>query len=339
MTSRVCLPAAVTVSRNKRVMRLRVTVVLVVFAAIVGILAWVNPFEKQPEPKKDPPWFYNVTSDEIQTIQLTTQQNSETFSKKGTGWYFEDPVGIPVDINRWGGVPLLVSGPQSQRLLYESIDDPKRFGLDIPSLIIKVTLADGQVLTVIMGDETPDQVAHYAQMEGFPQLFLIDNSWGQVLARIADEPPLPKWYILRNTQRISGLELIQKDVDIEFTKDDQKGWVFKDGFAIDQQRWDEVLPLLVQGPTTMDIVEERVEDPTPYGVAQDSPVITLKFKATTENGVGYNDSVSLILGNKSADGLSQEVYVDGMGIVLRLNTSWTEILHNLALEPPYAAGS
>ncbi len=319
-------------------MGIRVTLVLLVFAAIVGVFAWLNPFSKAPEPKKDAPWFYNLTTDDIQTIQLTTQQNSQTFVKNDNYWYFSDPAGIPVDLNRWGGVPILLSGPQSQRLLYDSIDDIKKFGLDKPSLVIKVTIKDAQVLTVTLGDETPDKVAHYAQMEGFEQLFLIDNSWGQVLMRIANEPPLPKWYILRNPQKISGLELMHKDTSIEFTKDDQLGWVFKDGSAIDPNRWKEVIPLL-QGPKTMEIVKERVEDPTPYGITEESRIISLKFKARTENGVEYNDSESFLLGNDSADGKTQNVYVDGMGVVLLLDSQWTHVLAALGENPPVAKGS
>ncbi len=182
-------------------MKLTTTIVLVFLAVVVGVIVYVNPFRKAPEPETSPPWFYNISSDEIQRIEVRSTEGTVSFVKKDVArWYFEDPENIPVDPDRWGGIPILLSGPQSQRLLYESVDDLEQFGLAQPPTVIAVTLDNGQVLEVRLGDETPDGTAHYAQMGGFPQLFLIDSTWSRVLSRLAKEPPLPKWYIIKNPE-------------------------------------------------------------------------------------------------------------------------------------------
>ena len=111
-------------------MRLKATVTLIFIGALVGILALVNPFKQDPEIKQEPPWFYNVTAEDIEKINIKTRINEEDFIRQSAAtWHFGEPAGIPVDLNRWSGIPLLLSGPQSQRILYDSVDDPEKFGL------------------------------------------------------------------------------------------------------------------------------------------------------------------------------------------------------------------
>ncbi len=317
-------------------MKVRSTITLIVLAVVVGVIVLVNPFKKQPEVKQDPPWFYNVTSDDISQIEITTRFSSETFIKVAPGqWHFEEPEGIPVNNERWSGIPLLLSGPQSQRILYDSIDDPDNFGLARPTAAINVSLSNQEVLTVILGDETPDGAAHYAQMKGFPQLFLIDSSWGQVLTRIVDVPPIPKWYLrAKDPSVITGVDLIVGGKQVEFRKEDDV-WKFEDGSAIDEDRWQEVLPLL-NGPTLFLVVEERVNDPGPWGVDENSDSISIRFKAQTERGVEYNDTATFVIGNDAPDPNEQYMYADGYGVVLILDSHWVEVLRRLGEDPPYA---
>ena len=305
-------------------------------AAIVGVLALLNPFESSPEPEADPPWFYNVTSDDIARIDIATRSSSESFVKIGPGqWHFRDPEGVPVDNQRWSGVPLLLSGPQSQRILFESVDDPDRFGLSQPTADIKVHLENGEILRVIMGDETPDAAAHYVQMEGFPQLFLIDSSWGRVLIRIADESPIPNWYLASKESSVfTGVDVRVGGEETKFRKNEE-GWQFEDGSALSQVRWDEVLPLL-NGPPVFQVVEERVQDPRPYGISEESDSVSIRFKAETERGVEYNDQATFLVGDDSSEPDGKYVYVDGQGLVLLFDPNWVRVMTQLGADPPYA---
>ncbi len=320
-------------------MNLKTTIALILLATVAGfIVLFINPFEKSAEPEQTPPWFYNVSSDDIERIEIRSQGSTVSFTKVSPGrWRFEDPEDIPVDPERWGGVPTLLSGPQSQRLLYQSVDDLAPFGLVEPTTIVDVTLDSGQVLEVRLGDETPDGAAHYSQMGGFPQIFLIDSSWGRVLSRIATEPPIPKWYILERTQRISSIEVSYEGAEVAFEKD-ENGWQFKDGGVIASDRWSEVLSLL-DISSLLGVVEDQVNDPSSYGINDESSFISLRWKATTERGVEYTDTISFVLGDESPEDNGRFVYVDGYGIVLLLDTHWAEVLSRLAEDPPYTESS
>jgi len=318
-------------------MRLKATVTLIFIGALVGILALVNPFKQAPEVKPDPPWFYNVTSEDIERITIKTRLNEEDFIKQSAAsWHFSEPAGIPVDLNRWSGIPLLLSGPQSQRILYESVDDLEKFGLLDPTANVTVYLNNGEMLNVILGDETPDGAAHYAKMQGFPQLFLIDSSWGQVLIRIVDVPPIPKWYLnVKDPSDFTGIDIIINDKKIEVRKKENK-WQFEDGSDIEETRWQEILPL-ISGPSYYKLVEDRVMDPTSYGIGDDSASISIRWRSASERGVEFNDSVSFVLGNESPEG--QYIYVDGYGVVLFLDPDWIRIMKQLGVDPPYDQAS
>ena len=175
-------------------MNFRITFVLAVLAVVVGGYVVFFELQKTTERATQPLWFYNVHDDDIQRISVTHDGETQAFIK-GSGeaylWLFDDGTGTEVDLNRWGGIPLLVTGPRSRRVLEEQIDNPIAYGLEPPQTVIEVSLNDGRELSVQIGDETPDGSGSYAQLAGFPTLFLIDASWGEVLSRLVTEPPVP----------------------------------------------------------------------------------------------------------------------------------------------------
>ena len=65
---------------------------------------------------------------------------------------------------RWGGgVALLVSGPGANRLIAEqaTAEQLELFGLTEPQMTLGLTLIDGELVEVIVGDATPDRRSYY----------------------------------------------------------------------------------------------------------------------------------------------------------------------------------
>jgi len=172
----------------------RITFVLAVLAVVVGGYVVLFELQKTSERETQPLWFYNVRDDDVQRISVTHQGETEAFIK-GTDeafeWFFDDGTGTEVDLIRWGGIPLLVTGPRSSRVLEERIDNPLAYGLEPPQTVVGVSLEDGRLISVHLGDVTPDGTGHYAQMVGFPTLFIVNVGWGEVLNRLVTEPPIP----------------------------------------------------------------------------------------------------------------------------------------------------
>jgi hypothetical protein len=65
--------------------------------------------------------------------------------------------------------------------------------LDAPKLKILVRLESsdaspqGITYTVLVGDITPDGINNYSSIEGYPEIYLIDRTWGEHMARLATE--------------------------------------------------------------------------------------------------------------------------------------------------------
>ena len=178
-------------------MSFRITFVFAILALVVGGYVVLFELQKTTESEPKPLWFYNVRDDDIKRISIThrTADSEETLaftkqSGKEFKWYFDDGTGREVDLIRWGGIPLLVTGPRSKRVLEDTVSDLTPYGLKTPRTIVEVTLNNGRNIIVKVGDTAPDGKGSYAQLDGFSALFLIDPSWGEVLSRLVLEPPV-----------------------------------------------------------------------------------------------------------------------------------------------------
>ena len=171
-------------------MNFRVSFILLVLVVVIGGYVFLFQPQSQPEGTPPAPWFYEIDYNDITNISITYQGERQDFAITDGGWIFED-TGEPVDIERWGGIPFLLGGPRTSRaLVAEQVDNPADFGLDPPESTITMTMESERQISLLLGIKSPDGNSHYAQMVGFPSLFLVTSSWGDVLNRLVTEPPV-----------------------------------------------------------------------------------------------------------------------------------------------------
>ena len=181
-------------------MNWKLTASLVVVAAFVGAFVYFNPFASPEERRPRSPWFYQLNFDDIIQIEVNSGSETERFSKNDKGAWVIDRLGdIPPSHMRWGGIVLLLSGPQTRRDISEiksefTEEERVQYGLDDPGLVVNIGLTGDRELEFRLGDKTTDGNHHYGEVVGFKQLYLIADSWGDVLTRLAVEPPTPKWW-------------------------------------------------------------------------------------------------------------------------------------------------
>jgi hypothetical protein len=121
---------------------------------------------------------------------------SEAFVKISRGdefpWYFDDAQRSPVNSIRWGGgIPLILSGPGADRVIAEDATEEKlaEFGLTQPQMELVLTLTDGHIMEIKVGDKAPDGNNYYVQAPNTNDVALVDYSWYDVLERLVKEPP------------------------------------------------------------------------------------------------------------------------------------------------------
>jgi len=174
-----------------------ILILLAILLALGGYFYFSNT--PQPSPKSEPTvYVWLVEVDEIQHIEirLPREDKSEAFIKieeeDKFPWYFDDLQRSEVDMARWGGgIPLLLSGPGAERIIAQNATPEKlaEFGLAQPQMEITLTLEDGDILNITVGDRTPDGNTFYVQVPGSNDVCLVDYTWYEVLERLVKEPP------------------------------------------------------------------------------------------------------------------------------------------------------
>ncbi len=179
-------------------MRLRnILILLIILLALGGYFYFSN--SPEPPPKEEPRVFvWMIEMGEIQHIEirLPREDKSEAFVKIPEGdkfpWYFDDPQRSEVDVARWGGgIPLLLSGPGAERVIARNVTEEKlaEFGLTQPQMEITLTLEDGDIINITVGDRTPDGNTFYVRAPNSNDVCLVDYTWYEVLERLVKEPP------------------------------------------------------------------------------------------------------------------------------------------------------
>ena len=337
-------------------MSLRLSLVLVVIFAVAAIaVAWFVKNAPEEAKTAQPPFFYTLDDADITNISIVVGDDAVSMHVRKEDdrnrWYFDEPKDIPVDNNRWGGITVLLGGPRTQRVLKQEFGDPAVYGLDDPQMKIRVTLRDGTAVDLHIGNETPDGGAHYALSPGMPQLQLVDSSWGNVLARLAIEPPFPGWYYGKSVApRIEnihqalffrGLDVVRAiGYDDTDDPDKEEGWYLCDlplgdrepctgVTALDTQGIEEMLTLILE--PRINAVEaygqgETFQELAPffdlYGTGENAPYVTLRREIVSDKGVNEIWAVSLSLGDLTPDG--SEMYVVAMDSkdILRVDAEW-----------------
>ena len=325
-------------------MNIRLTAILVVVAAAVVAVVIINPFATEEERVPDAPWFYQVSMDDITEITVQNNNNNRRFFKNAENvWVFEEPDNVPADPHRWGGMTVLLSGPKTRRLLIDSPDEIAQYGLDDPYTVIDVKLSGEREIKVELGDETPNGFYRYGMVTGYDQLYLINDSWGDVLTRLATEPPLPSWHEDQLPETILGLSLYRplegdEREELRFRYDDDQWWVsgpedLKDRKPVDEERWADIVPLL-NGPPDASIAVYNVGSAgAPYGVSRLSRSVEIRYQKISERGTDYTAKLTFRVGVKAPD---EQRYYGQMAYssypaepVIYIPADWTETLFGL----------
>ena len=171
-------------------MNLRITFILVIVLIVVGGTVWVAQSRSSPEPKEGKPWLWKVGLEDITHITATHRGETVSYALKGDQWIIEDGNDTPVFEDKWSGMILILSGPQPDRTLSETVEDLGQYGLDPPQTVVQITDRSGQVVEFQLGDPTPNRQHQYIRLSD-GSLSTIARVWGDVVTRLVTNPPYP----------------------------------------------------------------------------------------------------------------------------------------------------
>ena len=251
-------------------MNVRLTILLAVLAAMIGSTWAIIEFTDlvfRGESDPDEPWLYHMEESDMIRIEVVHGDNSIAFVRDSgsTQWEIGGDPNVPVFAHRWGGIPLLLSGPRVNRGLKTTIDNPTEYGLDPPGSIVRVTDWAGNTFEFHMGGTTPDGENQYARLVGDQALYTVPAVWAEVVHRLADDPPWGRLYDIDTA--IIGVVDVQADDASGVYFSDGAQWLVSPGpppvdvetSAPAADEWQEWLSILA-APRIDTIVEAYVED-------------------------------------------------------------------------------
>ena len=182
-------------------MNVRLTILLAVVAVMIGstwaIIEFTDVvFREERDP--DEPWLFHMEESDITYIEVVHNALSAQYSRDSGShqWMIIGDPSYPVFQQRWGGTPLLLSGPRVNRGLKETIENPAVYGLDPPESIVRVGDWAGNTVEFHMGIPTPDGGNQYARLVGDDALYTVPSVWADVVNRLADDPPYGRLFDL-----------------------------------------------------------------------------------------------------------------------------------------------
>ncbi|MSQ40444.1 MAG: DUF4340 domain-containing protein [Dehalococcoidia bacterium] len=329
-------------------MSLRTSLILLLLLALVAGYLVLNKLHPPPqEGQRITRFFYALSDADINQVTVFSQGKEYTFVQGATraDWYFEDAHKTPVDIDRWAGTTLLLSGPGTNRLLFEQVEDLAPYGLADPQGRISIRAKGNRELNVLLGNTTEDGANHYAKLEGSPEVYLVDSSWGDVLAAMVTRPPYPQWYFQGPADLVDQIDVTYRGAKVAFIQDSDRGWQFNTSDdaelrpSVDTQRWDTEVISLLAGPTLQYQAAPDLKGTDAYGLHNPTAVIRIQFLgivSTEEGNVPAFRSLEWDIGRKTEDGQGYYAKLLGFPPLVVVDTHWVEGLTAIAQNPPHA---
>jgi len=267
-------------------MNLRLSILLVVILLIFGGTFLILRLTNNNAPDTSRPWLYRIDEGDIVALEFTYQGEEIDYfrSPASLDWYIasdsEEVPDIPVFQQRWGGTPLLLSGPRVTRPLADTIEDPASFGLDPPETAVKVFDRYGNMIEFHLGIPTPDNENQYARLVGEEALVTVPIEWAQVVNRLAADPPVGRLYEI-DPRTVLLVQFFRGDEITRYITDEFTGNWFLDGetpLLLDPRPWTESL-LMLMNPRSDLILAHGIDDPALYGFEEPDTVFVIVRQA------------------------------------------------------------
>ena len=278
--------------------------------------------------------LYTAEQDSITSVAIQATQGIARFALNANVWTFEDPEGLAVNIERWGGIVLLLSGPQIERKLghVKNLND---FGLDTPT-VVDLILDDDSRMRVLIGDRTPDERHHYVTVGDDRELFLVNADWGNVLNALVEAPPYPYWYYRVDPKQVRVLEIDQDGerstmfLGIDPEQPDRGRVLIAEATRdMTTTEYEQALSL-VGGPLEIEVLQSG--DLTDFTRIPATPTMTVRLTYQLSKPVDGRSDFSTVyaIGAPTADGRGYYAATADTSVQLVFDSAWVEAMAALS---------
>ena len=214
-----------------------------VLAALAGMLYWSNrhkPSETAQASLNTPPEILKLTQTDINKLGIKQKDAGEVALVKDDAgkWIITSPEQLGADQSAVINMLSTLSSLRSERLVDEKAGDLGQYGLADPALTVNVTTKNNKSDTLLIGDQTPTNIADYAKLAGDPRIFTIatytKTNLDKTLDDLRDKRLLPV-----DSDKITQIDLSTGQQKIDFARDKNQWQIVKpeslrtDSFQVD----------------------------------------------------------------------------------------------------------
>lgn len=196
--------------------------VAVVIAA--GLVWWSRSREGTEEGTKSPELF-NLTETEMRKIELRRASGEVTVLERGDDpvWRLTAPAAYAADRDAAQSLVNSLSKLNAEQVVEEKVENFAEFGLREPDFIALVTMKDGTLHTVMLGDEVPAAGGYYARRAGDERLFTIASFTRTSLDKSASDLR-DKRLLTFDSPALARVALRARGQSVEFGRDSRNNW-------------------------------------------------------------------------------------------------------------------
>jgi hypothetical protein len=202
-----------------------------VLLILAGFLYWSEhhkPAEHNAKISADsPPPILKLDQASITQLELRKRDAQIQLTKAVSGeWQITGSKLLRADQNTVSSMLSTVSSLNSERLVEDKTSNLKAYGLEPPALEVDIGEKGNKSQKLLIGDDTPASGGLYAMLGGDPRIFTISSynktSLDKNLNDLRD-----KRLMTVNSDKISRVELIRKNEDIEFGRNKDEWQILK----------------------------------------------------------------------------------------------------------------
>jgi hypothetical protein len=257
-------------------------VAALVFLVLTAILYWSNHHQPGGETAKAsadiPPAILKLDQNAINKIELKKKDAEPILLAKNDSdfWQITEPKPLRADPNTVSEMLSSLSSLTSDRVIEEKPSDLKRYGLDPPTVEADITEKGNKTQKLLFGDETPAGSAVYAMLAGGSRVFTVSsytkNGVDKSLNDLRD-----KRLLTVDSDKISRVELLKKNQDIEFDRNNDEWQILKPKpLRADNTQVADLVRKLSDARMELSATVDKDEKNTASEFAKATPVATAK---------------------------------------------------------------
>jgi len=280
----------------------RILVLLVLVAALGAYLYVYEVPQAQKEGKKEK--LAGVDKDAVTDVSLIYPDREIEVRQDGSTWRLVKPIDAPADETTVKGLIATLADAEVQKTIDDAPSDLAPFGLDKPTVTVRLTTKDGkQSPPIAVGKNTAIGGKTYVRKDDEPKLYLTSSTVGFGLNKQVKDLR-DKQVLVFQDDAVQKVEIVPADAaPVVITRKDKDSWtVDPGGHPADPTEVRSYLSSL-RATRATDFPDDAPKDLAPYGL--DKPRLVIHVATSAD---GSTPPLGLLLGGEKTEGSQKLVY-------------------------------